>query len=312
MTDNPLWVERYRPRKVVDCVLPARLKATFQGMVDKGEVPNLTLVGRAGVGKTTVAKAMLDEIGADYMVLNASLYGNIDTLRTTVTDFASGISFSGGRKYVVLDEADYLTAATQGGLRNFIEEYSGNCGFILTANFQHKLIEPLWSRCPIVEFKFPKEEKPALALEFFERAKAVLEAEGVEHDPQAVAELVRRFFPDFRRVLNEMQRYASTGKIDAGILARFGDAEMRKLVGYMREKDFTSCRKWVAENIDTEPAVLFRRLYDDCATHLTPESIPQLVLLIAEYQDKATRVADQEINTAAFLVHVMSTCTFTE
>lgn len=311
--DNPLWVEKYRPHKVSDCVLPEKLKVGFQSMVDKGQIQNCLLVGRGGVGKTTVARAMLDEIEADYMVINGSLHGNIDTLRTTIMDFASSVSFGGGRKYVILDEADYLNPqSTQPALRNFIEEYSRNCGFVLTANFQNRIIEPLWSRCPPVQFIFPKTERPQLAAEFFERVLAVLDAEGVEYDQKAVAELVTRYFPDFRRVLGELQRYAANGKIDSGILARFGDADVKKLVQDMREKNFTAVRKWVAENIDAEPAVLFRKLYDTCSVHFTPDSVPQLVLLLAEYQDKASRVADQEINTAAFLVHVMSTCTFTE
>jgi DNA polymerase III delta prime subunit len=227
MVDNPLWVEKYRPKTVAECVLPRQLKATFQKMVDQREVQNCILLGRGGVGKTTVARAMLDELDADHMVINGSLHGNIDTLRTTIMDFASSVSFSGGRKYVILDEADYLNPqSTQPALRNFIEEFSRNCGFILTANFQHKIIEPLWSRCPPVKFDFPKAERPQLAGEFMERVTGVLDAEGVKYDPKAVVELVKRFFPDFRRVLGELQRYSVHGEIDAGILARFDDAEI--------------------------------------------------------------------------------------
>lgn len=313
MSEQFLWCEKYRPHSVADCVLPAALKSTFQSMVDNKEINNCMLVGTPGVGKTTVARAMLDELEADYMVINGSLHGNIDTLRTTIMDFASSVSFGGGRKYVILDEADYLNQqSTQPALRNFIEEFSRNCGFILTANFQNRIIEPLWSRCPPINFVFPKAERPKLAAEFFEKAALILLAEGVEYDERTVAELVGRYFPDFRRVISELQRYAVGGKIDVGVLARFGDQEIKQLVSDMREKNFTAVRKWVAENIDCEPAVLFRRLYDACSLYFTAESVPQLVLLLAEYQDKASRVADQEINTAAFLVHVMSTCSFKE
>lgn len=285
----------------------------FQAMVDKKEVPNLLLVGPPGVGKTTVAMAMLDELGADYLDINGSLKGNIDTLRNEIQEFASAVSFTGGRKYVLLNEADYLSHNTQAGLRAFIEEFSGNCGFIFTANFKNKIMAPLSeSRLAQVEFKVPAKEKPALAAEFHARALEVLAKEGVESDPKAVAQLVLRYFPDWRRCLVELQRYSATGKIDTGVLARFSDQTLKALVDEMRKKNFTAVRRWVAENADTEPQALFRKLYETASEHMSAESVPQLVLLLADYQDKAGRVADQEINTAAFLVHVMSTCTFKE
>ncbi len=306
-----IWANDYRPRTIKECVLPADLKSAFQGMVDKGEIPNLLMIGPPGVGKTTVAFAMLKELEADYLEINGSMKGNIDTLRTDIQEFASSVSFRGGRKYVLINEADYLSHNTQAGLRAFIEEFSRNCGFIFTANFKNKIMAPLSeSRLAQVEFKVPKAERPALASEFHSRALEVLRKEGVEHDPKVVAQLVMRHFPDFRKVLVELQRYSSTGKVDTGILAKFSDQSLKALVDHMRDKNFTATRKWVAENSDVEPQALFRKLYEVASEHFTPDTVPQLVLLLAEYQDKATRVADQEINTAAFLVHVMSTCNF--
>lgn len=307
MREEFLWVERYRPKTIADTILSKQLKATFQQFVDDNNIPNLLLTGRAGVGKTTVARAMLDQLDCDYIVINGSLHGNIDTLRNDILAFASTVSFSGGRKYVILDEADYLNPnSTQPALRNFMEEYSKNCGFILTCNFKNKLIEPLWSRCSVVEFKIPKEEKPSLASQFFKRVCDILEKEKVKYVDKVVAELVQKFFPDFRRTLNELQRYAATGAIDSGILSNFTDESFKTLIDFMKRKDFSSVRKWVGENNDIDPVVLFRKLYDNASTMLANNaSVAQLVMIIANYQYKSAFVADQEINTTACMAELM-------
>lgn len=307
MREEFLWVEKYRPKTIADTILSKQLKATFQKFVDDNNIPNLLLTGRAGVGKTTVARAMLDQLDCDYIVINGSLHGNIDTLRNDILAFASTVSFAGGRKYVILDEADYLNPnSTQPALRNFMEEFSKNCGFILTCNFRNKLIEPLWSRCSVVEFKIPKEERPNLASQFFKRICNILEKEKVNYVERAVAEVVQKFFPDFRRTLNELQRYAATGSIDTGILTNLGDETFKTLIDHMKKKDFTNVRKWVGENNDIEPVVLFRKLYDSAATMLANNaSVAQLVMIIANYQYKSAFVADQEINTTACMAELM-------
>ena len=307
MREEFLWVEKYRPKTIADTILSKQLKATFQKFVDDNNIPNLLLTGRAGVGKTTVARAMLDQLDCDYIVINGSLHGNIDTLRNDILAFASTVSFAGGRKYVILDEADYLNPnSTQPALRNFMEEFSKNCGFILTCNFRNKLIEPLWSRCSVVEFKIPKEERPNLASQFFKRICNILEKEKVNYVERAVAEVVQKFFPDFRRTLNELQRYAATGSIDTGILTNLGDETFKTLIDHMKKKDFTNVRKWVGENNDIEPVVLFRKLYDSAATMLANNaSVAQLVMIIANCQYKSAFVADQEINTTACMAELM-------
>lgn len=303
--DNPLWVEKYRPRKIADCILPPDLKTTFQQFVDNKHVPNLLLTGSAGVGKTTVAKAMLEELGCDYIVINGSMNGNIDTLRNDILQFASSVSFSGGRKYVILDEADYLNAnSTQPALRNFMEEYSGNCGFILTCNFKNRIIEPLHSRCSVVEFKIAKSDVPKLAAQFFKRVESILASEGVSYDKVVVAEVVKKHIPDWRRVLNELQRYSATGKIDSGILVNLSDENFKRLVASLKAKNFNEMRKWVVENGDSDTAI-FRKVYDTMHDVLKPSSIPAVVLLIADYQYKAAFVADHEINLVAFLTNLM-------
>lgn len=307
MQEEFLWVEKYRPHKVGDTILPLDLKTTFQTFVDQQKIPNLLLTGSAGVGKTTIAKAMLDEVGADYIIINGSDEGRlIDTLRTKIKNFASSMSLAGGRKYVILDEADYLNAETvQPALRNFMEEYSSNCGFILTCNFVNKIIAPLHSRCSVIEFKMPKKDMPKLAGQFFKRVEAILERENVEYDQKVVAELVMKHFPDNRRILNELQRYSVTGKIDAGILVNQSDENFKALMQSLKNKEFNNVRKWVAQNIDGEPAAFFRKLYDSISEYAAPQSIPQIVVTLADYQYKSAFVADQEINTMALLTELM-------
>lgn len=311
MLDEFLWVEKYRPRKISDTILPDDLKNTFAQFVADGNIPNLILTGGPGVGKTTVARAMLEEIGATYIVINGSMNGNIDTLRNEIKNFASTVSFSGGRKYVILDEADYLNPqSTQPALRNFMEEFSANCGFILTCNFLNRIIQPLHSRCSVVPFKITNADKPKLATQFFKRTLGILQQENVEAEQKVVAELIKKHFPDWRRVLNELQRYSATGKIDSGILASMSESSFKKLIDGLKEKDFTAVRKWVVDNLDNDPAVLYRNLFDNASEHLQPQSIPQLVLLLADYQYKSAFVADQEINVVAFLTEVMADCEF--
>lgn len=312
MREDYLWVEKYRPRKIADTILPPDLQQTFQKFVDDQNVPNLLLTGRAGVGKTTVARAMLEEIGADYIVINGSMNGNIDTLRNDILNFASTVSFSGGRKYVILDEADYLNPnSTQPALRNFMEEYSKNCGFILTCNFKNKIIEPLHSRCGVIEFTVAKEHRPKLAARFYRRVVDILSFEQVEFEPKAVAGVIEKHFPDWRRVLNELQRYSINGKIDSGILSNLEEGTFNTLVDYLKNKQFTNMRKWVGENSSMDSAELFRKLYDSSAKIMDDSSsVAQLILILAEYQHKAALVADQEINLAACLTQIMAECTF--
>ena len=307
MLEDFLWVEAYRPKKIADCILPAELKKTFQAFVNDENVPNLVLAGGPGVGKTTVAKAMLEELGSDYIVVNGSLSGNIDTLRNDIKQFASSVSFSGGRKYVILDEADYLNPqSTQPALRNFMEEFSKNCGFILTCNFVNRIIEPLHSRCSVIHFKIPNKEKPKMAQSFFKRVMKILEDNNIQADQKVVAELLQMHFPDWRRVLNELQRYSVSGSIDSGILVSLSDDNFKALVQYIKDKNFTEMRKWVGLNSDNDSTSIFRLIYDNSSTYLKPNSIPQLVLILADYQHKAAFVADQEINLVACLTEMMA------
>jgi len=310
--DDFLWSQLYRPKTIDQCILPVGLKTTFQQFVDNGTIPNMLLTGRAGVGKTTVARAMLEQLECDYMIINGSMNGNIDTLRTDISQFASSMSLMGGRKYVILDEADYLNPnSTQPALRNFMEEFSKNCGFILTCNFKNKIIEPLHSRCTVIDFKIPNNEKAKMASQFMKRCKGILEVEGVEFSDAVLAELINKYFPDWRRVLNELQRYSATGKIDSGILTNLGDESFKQLFEFLKTKSFSNMRKWVGENSDIETSVLFRKIYDTASQYIKPASIPQLVLIIGDYQFKAAFVADPEINIVACLTMIMTECEFT-
>ena len=311
MQKQYLWVEKYRPQTTKECILPKDIKKTFQDIVDTGEMQNLLLSGGAGCGKTTIAKALCNELDCDYIMINCSEDGNIDTLRTKIRNFASTVSISGGKKVVILDEFDYSNAqSTQPALRGFIEEYAGNCRFILTCNFKNRIIEPLHSRCTCVEFRIPNSEKPNLAGQFLERMKEILDQEQVSYSEAVLAELIMKHFPDFRRVINELQRYSVAGTIDEGILTQLGEVNLKKLVTSMKEKDFTNVRKWVVENLDNDQTQIFRKIYDTLYDYMTPQSIPQAILVLSEYQYKSAFVADQEINLTACLVELMMGCEY--
>jgi len=307
MLEEVLWVEKYRPRTIADCILPKDIKKTFQAFIDSGTIPNLLLTGTQGTGKTTAARAMCEQLQCDYIIINGSMNGGIDTLRNEIQQFASTVSFSGGRKMVILDEADYLNAqSTQPALRNFMEEFSKNCGFILTCNFKSRIIEPLHSRCSIVEFKIPPKEKPILAGEFYKRTLNILAEENIKYNKNVVGELIARHFPDWRRVLNELQRYSVGGEIDSGILVNLSDEHFTQLTTILKDRRFNDMRKWVAESNDIDSSVLFRKIYDALNVLVKPTSIPQAILILAEYQYKAAFVADQEINLVACLSQLMA------
>ena len=308
---NYLWCEKYRPDTIQKCILSSQLKDTFQQFVDDEHIPNLLLSGGPGVGKTTVAKAMLNQIGATHMMINGSEESGIDVLRNKIKNFASTVSFDTNRKFVILDEADYLNPqSTQPALRGFIEEFHKNCGFILTCNFKNRIIEPIHSRCSVVEFRIPNEEKPKLAAQFFKRITEILEEENVKFNPKAVAGIIEKFFPDWRRCLNELQRYSASGEIDAGILVNISDENLKEMTGFLKEKEFGNMRKWVANNLDNDPTRIYRKIYDTLYERLEPASVPQLVLIIADYQYKSAFVADQEINLLACMTEIMSNVRF--
>lgn len=311
MQNDLLWTELYRPKTIDECILPSNLKDTFAKFVKDGFVPNLLLSGGSGIGKTTVARAMLNEIGCDSIIFNGSLNVAIDTLRTDIRNYASSISMMGGRKYVILDEADYLTPNhVQPALRNFMEEFSRNCGFILTCNYKNKIIEPLHSRCSVIDFTIDSSQKPELATQFLSRACSILYQENVEYDRKVVAQVIMKFFPDWRRVLNELQRYSALGKIDTGILVHVSDANITDLVNALRKKDFMRMRKWIGENVSMDTTTLLRKLFDTAHEYLKPESIPALVLILADYQYKAAFVADAQINLTACMTQIMVDCEF--
>ena len=303
--EHLLWTEKYRPKTVEDCILPERLKVPFQEYVNQKQIPNLLLTGGAGVGKTTIAKAMCNEIGCDYMVINGSDENGVDVIRVKVKNYASSMSLSGGRKVIIIDEADYLSPNAQACLRNAIEEYAANCSFIFTCNYKAKIIDPLHSRCSVIDFGMKNGEKQKMASAFFKRIQSVLESENVEYDDKVIAELVKKHFPDFRRVINELQRYAQLGKIDVGILSQIGEVSITQVVKFMKDKDFTSVRKWAATT-EIDSTALFRKLYDSLYDILKPSSIPGVVIVLADYQYKQAFVADQEINLVACLTEIMA------
>ena len=304
-----LWTEKYRPKTIEDCILPERLKKPFVEYVSQKNIPNLLLSGGPGVGKTTVAKAMCEEIGCDYMIINGSDESGIDTFRIKIKNYASSISLSGGRKVIIIDEADYLTQFTQPALRNAIEEFSINCSFIFTCNFKYKLIEPLHSRCAVIDFGLKNGEKAKMASLFFKRIQSILTTEGVEYEDKVIAEIVKKHFPDFRRVLNELQRYSQFGKIDVGVLSQITGSYITELVKFMKAKDFTSIRKIVASD-EMDETVIFRQIYDGLYDIMKPQSIPQAVVILADYQYKNAFVADTEINLVACITELMVTCEF--
>jgi DNA polymerase III delta prime subunit len=314
--DDFLWVEKYRPKTVADTILSKNLKAIFQSFVDQKNIPTLLLTGPSGVGKTTIARAMLEELGCDYIMINGSLEGRlIDTLRTTIVDYASTVSFIGGRKYIIIDEADYMNAqSVQPALRNFIEEFSSNCGFILTCNYKSKLIPAIHSRCSIIEFKLPenKAEQQGMVVEFFGRVIKILDKENIKYDKAAVAEVIKRFYPDWRRILNELQKYSASGTIDSGILHNVKEVALNEVCALLKNKDFKSLRKWVTENADIDPAYLFSSFFDHACQYFKKSSVPVLILLLAKYQYQVPFVANQEINTMAFFVEVMTEAEFVE
>ena len=313
MRDEFLWVEKYRPKTIEDCILPENIKKTFQDFLHKGEVPNLLLAGPAGCGKTTVAKALCNELGVDVYVINGSDEGRfLDTVRNTAKNFASTVSLASTAKHkvIIIDEADNTTNDVQLLLRAFTEEFSGNCRFIFTCNFKNKIIEPLHSRCACIDFSTNSKSKPQLAALFFKRLQEILATESVEYDNKVLVELINKHFPDWRRVLNECQRYSSSGKIDSGILATFSDVKVNDLVKKLKEKDFPEVRKWVVNNLDNDTSVLLRRIYDACYDSMVPNSIPAAVLTLAKYQYQMAFVADQEINMLACLTELMVECEF--
>ena len=308
--EQMLWTERFRPQTIVDCILPDRLKKPFQEYVNQKNIPNLLLAGGPGVGKTTVAKAMCKEIGCDYLVINGSDESGIDTFRTKIKNYASSLSLAGGRKVIIIDEADYLNPnSTQPALRNAIEEFAGNCSFIFTCNYKNRIIDPLHSRCAVIDFNLKNGEKAKMASAFFKRIQSILQSEKVEYDDAVIAELVKKHFPDFRRVLNELQRYSQFGKIDTGILVQISDVSIDELIKNIKQKDFGAIRKWIATH-EIDSTILFRKIYDALYDTLKPQSIPQAVLILADYQYKAAFVADGEINTVACLTELMVSCEF--
>ena len=302
-----LWVEKYRPSTINDTILPDNIKNTFKEIVAGGELHNMLLTGTPGTGKTTIARALCQELDLDYLLVNGSEESGIDTLRTKIKHFASSVSLSGGYKVVILDEADYLNPqSTQPALRAFIEEFSANCRFILTCNFKNRIIEPLHSRCSIIEFNLAKKDMPPLLAQFMNRCEDILTKENISFEKNVLAELIMKYMPDWRRVINELQRYSVSGNIDSGILVNLSDVSIDKLINHLKLKNFRGMRQWVADNMDSEPAALFRKIYDNMNDYIDPQSIPQTVLILADYQYKNSFVADHELNLVACLTEIMA------
>ena len=304
-----LWVEKYRPQTISDCILPDGLKKTFQEYVDAGEISNMLLCGTAGTGKTTVARALCNELGCDYIVINGSDESGIDVLRTKIRDFASTVSFESKAKVVILDEADYLNPnSTQPALRAFIEEFSGNCRFIFTCNFKNRIIEPLHSRTSVIDFKIDKKDRPEMAKKFMGRMQYILTSENIPYEQNVLAELLMKHFPDYRRVINELQRYSKSGSIDSGILSNIAEINTKGLIDSLKDKDWKKMRQWVVNNVDNDPQGVYRKVYDALIDKV--KQVPHLVLLIADYQYKSAFVADQEINLTACLTDIMASVEF--
>ena len=309
-SDNFLWVEKYRPQNIEECIMPERYKTYFKQLIEKGEIQNLSLFGGAGTGKTTIAKVLCYHLDSDFIVINCSENGNIDTLRTKIRNFASSISLNGGVKCVILDEADGLTATTQQALRNFIEEFSNNCRFVFTANFANKIIEPLKSRTVTVDFVIKKDERKEVIVQWDKRVKEILKLEGVDYDSKVLATVIMKYFPDMRKTLNELQRYSVTGTLTTSVMNAMGDQAITDLVDLLKAKKFTEVRKWVVENSSNEFSTLARALWDHVDQHVDPSSIPQLVLHINNYDYKSSFVVDKEVHTVAFLTELMADIKF--
>ena len=312
MTESLLWVEGYRPKTIDECILSETIKGTLSDLVKDEKVPNLMFTGPSGVGKTTAARALCEQTNSDYLIINGSDEGRmIDTLRTKLTQFCSTISFGGGRKVVIIDEADYMNPdSVQPAMRNFIEKFSENCSFIFTCNYKNRIIEPIHSRCAVVDFTLKKEEKPQIAAKFLNRCEHILTNEKIVFDKDVVVALIQKHFPDFRRVINELQRHSTSGNIDSGILANIGELNLNQLISALREKNFHNMRQWVVSNVDNDPATVYRKIYDKLYEVLEKSSIPQAVLIIADYQYKSAFVADQEVNLVACLIELMAECEF--
>lgn len=311
--ENFLWVEKYRPHKIEDCILPNSIKNTFQEFVDKGEIPNLLLSGPAGTGKTTIAKALCHELGVDYYVINGSDEGRfLDTVRNQAKNFASTVSLQGNGKpkVIIIDEADNTTNDVQLLLRANIETFHANCRFIFTCNFKNKIIEPLHSRCAVFDFTFKGRERASLASSFFKKVSKILGGEGIECDQKVLAEVIQKYFPDFRRTLNELQRYSACGKIDTGILSMMSEVNLTGLISALKTKNFADVRKWTVDNLDNDVNIVIRRVYDTLYNALEPMSIPQAILILAKYQYQAAFAVDQEINTLACFTEIMCDCKF--